>query len=83
MPLPKIGCIAPTFTLLDQNGDSVALKDFRGEKNVVLYFYPKALTPGLQKRYWKRAMPYQQNWTIFIIKKVISGSLILKGINTK
>ena len=46
MPLPKIGCLAPTFSLSDQNGDKVVLKDFRGEKNVVLYFYPKALTPG-------------------------------------
>ena len=46
MPLPKIGCIAPTFSLLDQNGDKVVLSDFQGEKNVVLYFYPKALTPG-------------------------------------
>ena len=46
MPLPKIGCLAPAFSLSDQNGDKVVLKDFRGEKNVVLYFYPKALTPG-------------------------------------
>ncbi|MGE3610478.1 MAG: thioredoxin-dependent thiol peroxidase [Bacteriovoracaceae bacterium] len=37
--------MAPEFTLLDQNGNTVSLKDFRG-KNVVVYFYPKALTPG-------------------------------------
>ena len=36
---------APEFTLPDQNGKDVALKDFRG-KNVVLYFYPRADTPG-------------------------------------
>jgi peroxiredoxin Q/BCP len=36
---------APDFTLLDQNGDKVSLKDFKG-KTVVLYFYPKADTPG-------------------------------------
>ncbi len=46
MTLPKIGNLAPAFSLQDQNGDKVALKDFKGEKNVVLYFYPKALTPG-------------------------------------
>jgi peroxiredoxin Q/BCP len=46
MSLPKIGNKAPQFTLTDQNGKSVSLKDFRGKKNVVLYFYPKALTPG-------------------------------------
>ncbi|MFK7864610.1 MAG: thioredoxin-dependent thiol peroxidase [Pseudohongiellaceae bacterium] len=42
----KIGNKAPAFTLLDQNGDKVSLKDFNGEKNIVLYFYPKAMTPG-------------------------------------
>jgi peroxiredoxin Q/BCP len=36
---------APDFTLLDQNGNPVALKSFRG-KTVVLFFYPKANTPG-------------------------------------
>lgn len=46
MALPKIGNMAPTFSLKDQSGNTVALKDFRGKKNVVVYFYPKALTPG-------------------------------------
>lgn len=46
MSLPKIGNMAPTFTLPDQNGEQVALKDLRGSRNVVLYFYPKAMTPG-------------------------------------
>ncbi len=36
---------APDFTLPDQNGVDVSLKDFRG-KTVVLFFYPKADTPG-------------------------------------
>ena len=42
----KTGNVAPTFTLQDQNGKKVSLKDFKGKKNVVLYFYPKAMTPG-------------------------------------
>ena len=42
---PDIGKVAPAFTTFDENGDKVALKDFRGQ-NVVLYFYPKAMTPG-------------------------------------
>lgn len=42
----KIGNMAPAFTLQDQSGKSVSLKDFRGKANVVLYFYPKAMTPG-------------------------------------
>ena len=45
MSLPKIGNLAPAFSLKDQNGDKVSLKDFRGQR-VVIYFYPKALTPG-------------------------------------
>jgi len=46
MAHPKIGNMAPAFTLLDQDGNKVSLKDFKGKKTVVLYFYPKALTPG-------------------------------------
>src|SRR6266513_397488 len=36
---------APEFTSLDQNGEKIALKDYKG-KWVVLYFYPRADTPG-------------------------------------
>lgn len=46
MTHPKIGNMAPAFSLLDQEGNKVSLKDFKGKKNVVLYFYPKAMTPG-------------------------------------
>jgi peroxiredoxin Q/BCP len=41
----KEGSEAPDFELPDQNGDPVRLSSFRGQK-VVLYFYPKANTPG-------------------------------------
>ena len=44
----KEGNKAPQFTLKDQSGKSVALKDFLG-KQVVLYFYPKDDTPGCTK----------------------------------
>lgn len=46
MALPKIGNMAPAFTLLNQREEKVSLKDFRDEKNVVVYFYPRANTPG-------------------------------------
>jgi peroxiredoxin Q/BCP len=36
---------APNFTSLDENGNAVSLKDLRG-KVIVLYFYPRADTPG-------------------------------------
>ncbi|MEQ8803612.1 thioredoxin-dependent thiol peroxidase [Haliea sp.] len=46
MAFPKIGNLAPAFSLPDQDGKTVTLKQFRDKKNVVLYFYPKAMTPG-------------------------------------
>ncbi len=45
MALPKIGKMAPAFSLEDQNGEKRSLRDYKG-KIVVLYFYPKAMTPG-------------------------------------
>jgi peroxiredoxin Q/BCP len=39
------GDTAPAFTLVDQDGTSVSLADFRGRKTI-LYFYPAAMTPG-------------------------------------
>lgn len=44
-PTLNVGDTAPDFTLLDQNGNEVSLHDYRG-RNVVVYFYPKAMTPG-------------------------------------
>ncbi|WP_246258582.1 thioredoxin-dependent thiol peroxidase [Kroppenstedtia pulmonis] len=41
----KEGDLAPDFTLPASSGKSVSLSDYRG-KNVILYFYPKDLTPG-------------------------------------
>ena len=45
----EIGTSAPAFTLPDQDGKMVSLKDFKGQK-VVLYFYPKDNTPGCTKQ---------------------------------
>ena len=41
----KVGDKAPDFTLLDGDENSVSLSDFKGKK-VVIWFYPKASTPG-------------------------------------
>ena len=41
----KEGTKAPEFTLEDQDGKSVSLKDFIGQK-ILIWFYPKASTPG-------------------------------------
>ena len=45
----EVGTRAPAFTLPDQDGNMVSLKDFKGQK-VVLYFYPKDNTPGCTKQ---------------------------------
>jgi len=44
-PMPSVGQMAPTFTLPSQDGSQIALDSFHG-KWVVLYFYPKDMTPG-------------------------------------
>ena len=43
--LPEPGQPAPDFTAQDQDGNSISLHDYRGQK-VALYFYPKDDTPG-------------------------------------
>ena len=43
--MPSVGQVAPTFTLPSQDGSQISLTSFRG-KWVVLYFYPKDMTPG-------------------------------------
>ena len=45
MAVLKKGSKAPAFRLADQDGNEVTLSDFRGRK-LLLYFYPKADTPG-------------------------------------
>ena len=46
MPHPDIGALAPAFSLPDQNGNTVNLSDFQDKHPVVLFFYPRAMTPG-------------------------------------
>lgn len=41
----KVGDKAPNFNSKDQNGNSISLADYKGKK-LVLFFYPKASTPG-------------------------------------
>ncbi len=44
-----IGNKAPNFKLPNKDGNTISLKDFKG-KNVIVYFYPKDLTPGCTKQ---------------------------------
>jgi peroxiredoxin Q/BCP len=42
----KEGSKAPAFSALDDHGNKITLKGFTGKQHVVLFFYPKADTPG-------------------------------------
>lgn len=59
----KIGDKAPDFDSMDQNGNKVRLSDFSGKK-VVLFFYPKASTPGCTVE----ACNLRDNYQVFLSK---------------
>ena len=61
----EAGAKAPAFTLSDQDGEKVSLKDFLGRK-VVVYFYPKDDTPGCTKE----ACQFNENLAAFTGSKV-------------
>ena len=48
--LLKIGTVAPDFSLVNADGDTVTLHEFRGKNPVVLIFYPGDQTPGCTKQ---------------------------------
>ena len=45
----KIGDKSPAINSIDQNGEQITLEQFKGKK-IVLYFYPKDMTPGCTKQ---------------------------------
>ena len=47
--IPQAGKAAPKFKLASSTGKEIALADFKDKQTVVLYFYPKADTPGCTK----------------------------------
>jgi len=47
--LPVIGKPAPDFTLPSTSGGPISLRQFKGKKTVILYFYPEDETPGCTK----------------------------------
>jgi thioredoxin-dependent peroxiredoxin len=48
-PRLEVGAKAPAFSLLDADGNTVKLSDYKGRK-VIVYFYPAASTPGCTKQ---------------------------------
>jgi peroxiredoxin Q/BCP len=56
----QVGDVAPAFSLPDQNGSTVELSQFHGQR-VVIYFYPKDDTPGCTKE----ACNFRDQWSRF------------------
>ena len=65
MALLAVGDKAPDFKTTNQDGEKVALSDFKGQK-LVLYFYPKDDTPGCTKE----ACSFRDGWSKFRRKKI-------------
>lgn len=64
--MPEAGDIAPTFELPNQDGESVSLEDYEG-RPVVLYFYPRADTPGCTTE----ACSFRDNWDAYAEENVV------------
>jgi peroxiredoxin Q/BCP len=62
----SVGTVAPSFTTIDDEGNTVSLSDFKG-KVVVLYFYPKDDTPGCTKQ----AQSFRDNYTNYQGKEMV------------
>jgi len=57
---PEVGDVAPAFSLPDQDGNTVTLSQFKGQR-VVIYFYPKDDTTGCTKE----ACNFRDQWSEF------------------
>jgi peroxiredoxin Q/BCP len=66
MNFPEVGTIAPDFATQTDTGADVKLSDYRGKK-VVLYFYPKADTPGCTTQ----ACRFRDNYQAFQERDVV------------
>lgn len=63
----KVGDTAPDFSLSDERGLPVSLKDYLGKKVVVLYFYPKDFTSGCTAE----ACSFRDNYTLYQSKGAV------------
>ena len=62
----EVGTQAPSFTTVDDEGNTISLSDFKG-KVVVLYFYPKDDTPGCTKQ----AQSFRDNYDEYNNKDMV------------
>lgn len=70
--MPVEGGKAPAFSATDTHGKKVSLKDFAGKKNVVLYFYPRDLTPGCTTQ----ACGFRDDW-----KELSAADTVVLGVS--
>jgi thioredoxin-dependent peroxiredoxin len=66
MSFPEVGSKAPDFEVTTESGKPVKLSDFHGKK-IVLYFYPKADTPGCTTQ----ACTFRDNYAAFAERDVV------------
>lgn len=71
--LPEVGKKAPAFTLPSSTGKKIKLSQFQGEKNVILYFYPRDNTPGCTQE----ACDFRDN-----IARFQSADTVVLGVST-
>src|SRR3972149_10438066 len=74
----KMGDPAPDFSLPSSEGRDISLKEYRGKKNVVLYFYPKDDTPGCTKE----SCSFRDELTEFEKKDAVILGVSLDGLDS-
>jgi peroxiredoxin Q/BCP len=74
----KIGDTAPNFSLLDERGLPVSLKDYLGKKIVVLYFYPKDFTSGCTAE----ACSFRDNYKLYQDKGAVVIGVSLDSVES-
>ena len=70
---PVIGKPAPDFTLPSTTGENISLRQFKGKKTVILYFYPKDETPGCTRE----ACDLRDHWG-----ELESAGAVVLGVST-
>jgi peroxiredoxin Q/BCP len=74
----KVGDPAPDFSLLDEHGLPVSLKDYLGKSNVVLYFYPKDFTSGCTTE----ACKFRDNYKLYQDKGAVVIGVSLDSVES-
>lgn len=67
IPPIKVGDVAPLFTLKNQLGKKISLKDYKNKKNVLLIFYPGDNTPGCTRQ----LCALRDDWSEFKDKNIV------------